>query len=118
MRKTRILWTIVVLAVLLVATTGLAAAKGGQGGASFNIYGTIVALDPEALTIDVKVASPDSFKDATITVQTTGTTRFKECVDGTSYRITFADLENGSGVRVSGVVSGGVYLASSVIQYP
>ena len=114
MRKS---WIILTLAVVLVAIPSLAAAKGGQGGASFNLYGTIEALDPDALTISVTVETPLSLAGETITVQTTTGTRFKECDDGTSYRIGFDDLVVGLKVRISGTVVGGVYVASRVIQY-
>lgn len=114
MRKT---WILLAVAVLLLATPGLAVAKGGQGGASFNLYGEIKALDSDALTIGVLVESPASLAGDLITVQATGDTRFKECDEGTSYRIDFDDLKVGRDVRISGVVVGGTYVASRVIQY-
>ena len=102
---------VVLLAVLLVAMPGLAAAKGGHGGgpggASFNILGTIDALDARAGTIEV----------GDITVYTTDDTHFKQCEDGVSVRITFDDLEKGWKVRIKGVVDDGTYVASVVIQY-
>ncbi len=116
MRRTRIVLTIVVLAVLLAATPGLVAAKGGQGGTTFNIYGTIVALNSVERTIDVLVEFPASLA-GDITVETNGDTRFKECEDGVSVRIDFEDLEVGWKVRTSGVVDGGSYVAIRVIQY-
>jgi hypothetical protein len=75
MRKRLVVGAVVVLAVLLLATPGLVAAKGGHGGGGhgdtwFNITGTITSLDAAAGTIGV---------DNEITVYTTDDTHFKEC---------------------------------------
>lgn len=114
MRKT---WILLATAVLLLAIPSLAVAKGGQGGASFNVQGTITSLDYEDLTIMVDPSYPQSLKTP-ILVYTTADTRIKECVAGVSYRISFNDLVEGYYVKVSGVVVSGKYIASSVIQYP
>jgi hypothetical protein len=56
-------------------------------------------------------------KRNSITVETAGDTRFRECDDGDSVRIGFDDLEEGRKVRVKGIVRDGDYLATTVIQY-
>ena len=61
MRRTLVVLCVVLLAVLLLATPGLVAAKGGQGGASFNVYGKIAGdPDDEARTFFLTIASPSS----------------------------------------------------------
>jgi hypothetical protein len=89
---------------------------GGQGGAAFNIYGTISALDSGSGTIEVDVESSDGLAGEAITVQTTGSTIFKDCVEDD--RIGFGDLEKGDTVRIKGVVDGGTYYANVVILEP
>ena len=131
MRKTFVVLAVVVLVAALFATPGLAAAKGGNGGGNgggshrggnggtwFNLYGTISALDAGARTITVVVITPESLlKYNPLTVKTTVDTRFKQCDDEVSIRITFSDLAVGSKVRIKGTVAGGVFTATTVIQY-
>lgn len=119
MRRTLVVLAIVVLGVVLIATPGLVAARGGNGGgdgASFTLKGTIDALDSDDRTIVVTVVSPLSLaKLNPLTVQTTGETRFKEC-DGS--KISFGDLASGDIIKVAGVVDGGSFIATRVIlQY-
>jgi hypothetical protein len=123
MRRTWVVLAILVLAVLLVVTPGLVAAKGGhggggQGGTSFTLRGTIIGLNPDEASIDVDVKYPTSFPD-TLTVQTTDSTRFKQCdpETATSIRIDFDDLEVDWDVKITGVVDGETFVATSVIQY-
>lgn len=119
MRRTLVVLTVVVLAVLLLATPGLVAAKGGHGGgpggASFNIYGTIIALNSGLGTIKVDVESPDGLADEDIVVQTTDDTHFKDCAGDS---IDFGDLQTGDTVRIKGVVDGEIYYATLVILDP
>ncbi len=112
MRRILTVVSVGMLFVLLLATPGLVAAKGGHGGGGhggtwFNISGTISDLDADAGTIDV----------GDITVYTTDDTHFRECDDGVSGGIKFDDLELGWSVRIRGVVDGATYYASVVIQY-
>ena len=117
MRRTWIVLTVVVLVVLLLATPGLVAARGGhgggQGGASFNVQGTIAWLDSGAMTMGVNVVSPEGMVGE-ITVYVTDDTHLKEC-EGDS--IDFADLESGDSVRVSGMEDNGAFVADRVILY-
>jgi len=115
MRRTWIGLAVVLLAVLLVALPGLAAAKGGQGGASFNVYGQI-AGDPndDAKTFSLAIASPDGLAGQTVPVQVTTDTHLKECGGD---QIGFGDLEAGDSVRVMGTVDGDTYIATRLIQY-
>lgn len=143
MKRKALVLAIVVLIALLVVTPSLAAGphngqgqrygainrhqRGGGGGGghdetSFRLYGTIESLDGDAKTIVVLVEMPLKYEGDYITVQTTDSTRFKEC-DQTgdepiSYRIEFDDLDEGSYVRISGTVNeDGTFVAESVIQY-
>jgi hypothetical protein len=50
-------------------------------------------------------------------VETTVDTRFKQCDDGDSVRIDFNDLKGGWRVRIKGIVDGGSFVATRVIQY-
>jgi hypothetical protein len=128
---------IATLIALLVVTPALAAGprngqglrhgtpsgRGGGGGKldfSFKLLGiiTVDGLDADAGTIEVLVDSPDKLEGQLILVETTDSTRFKECEDGVSVRIDFDDLEEGWQVRIAGTVtSDGGYVASRVIQY-
>lgn len=138
MKRKALVLAIVVLIALLVVTPSLAAGShngqgqrhgaitrrqggggggGGQAEASFKLYGTIESLDGDALTIDVEVETPLKYQGAVITVGTTGSTRFRECDDGTSYGITFDDLVVGWHVRIAGTVDGDDFIAERVIQY-
>jgi hypothetical protein len=100
---------------------GINSGRGGGGGKldfSFRLLGAIVELDYGAKTIEVLVDSPDKLEGQLILVETTDSTRFKECEDGVSVRIDFDDLEEGWQVRIAGTVtSDGGYVASRVIQY-
>jgi len=128
MRRTLVVLTIVVLAVLLVATPGLAAGSqnrhglrgggGGQGSTSFNLLGTIVSYScGNEGYIKVAVITPDKYGDTVLTVQTTDSTRFKECDYVVSVRIDCSDLVSGSQVRIMGTVDGKSFVATRVIQY-
>jgi hypothetical protein len=126
---------IVALIALLIVSPSLAAgprgghgAHSGRNGArhggggkdlSFKLYGTIEGLNSDAGTIAVKVETPDRLAGETLTIQTTGDTRFRECDPEAeqSQPITFEDLKEGSYVRVAGTVEDGVYVAGRVIQY-
>jgi hypothetical protein len=93
MRRTLTVVGIVAIAVLMIATPGLAAARGGNGGGNggngggrsggqgtawFNLYGTIDALGASAKTIEVTVLSPLNLtRYNPLTVQTTTDTRFR-----------------------------------------
>ena len=112
---------IVMLAVLLLATPGLVAARGGhggggQGGTWFNLYGQIYgAPDDDARTFVVDVDSPDSLPEY-VTVKVTDETHLKLC-GVVGEQIDFADLDDEDWVRVVGVVEGGTYIATRVILY-
>jgi hypothetical protein len=121
MRRTSVVLTVGLLAVLLLATPGLVAAKGGHGGGGqggnggtwFNVYGTIAGLDDPI--IDVAVTSPDNLAGDLI-VYTTDYTRFKDCLTGDI--IEFGDLPEEAPVRIMGTVDGEDYTATSVILNP
>lgn len=116
MRRTLAVLSVVFLAVLLLATPGLVAAKGGQGGISFNVYGKIAGdPDDEAETFLVTIASPIGLAGETVIVQVTADTHLKECDSG---RIDFETLDDGDAVRVKGAVEGDIYVASVVILNP
>ena len=124
--------TVGLLAVLLLVTPGLVAARGGNGGGghdedSFNLHGTIGAYDCDAGSIEVAGVLPDHLPDS-ITVYTTADTRFRECDQvgqpGTNCEpISCTDLvgpteeEPGWAVRIMGVVDSGTYYAERIIQY-
>ena len=133
MRKTLIVFAVLVLVAALFAAPGLAAARGGNGGGNrngggthrggnggtwFNLYSTIMTINPDARTITVEIVSPlNLLKYNPLTVETTVDTRFMQCEDEVSVRIGFSDLEKGWDVRIKGTVDGGVFVATKVIQY-
>ena len=117
MRRALVVLSVVMLIVLLLAMPSLVAARGGhgggQGGASFNVQGTIAWLNSGAMTMGVDVVSPEGMAGE-INVYVTGDTHLKEC-GGAS--IDFGDLAEGDEVRVSGTEDGGAYVATRVIRY-
>jgi hypothetical protein len=115
MRRKLVVLTVGLLVVLLLATPGLVAAKGGhgdggQGGTWFNVYGTIASLDdPVIYTV---VTYPDRLA-GNLTVYTNDDTIFKEC--GGTTQIGFADLQADDSIRIVGIVDDGNYVATKVI---
>ena len=103
---------IVVLAMILsllvmAVTPGLAATdKKGPKPKSFNIAGTITAVDPVALTVTVHVVLANkvakSWIGLDLVVQTDANTKFWEKSLGKMQARTFADLLVGDNVRVKG----------------
>ena len=123
MRGKAIGLVIVVLALLLLATPGLVAARGGhggggQGGASFNLQGTIDSKSCDEENIAVQVTEPLYLvSDDPLTVLLTSDTRIKQCdPDEGSKRISCSDLVVGAEVKVAGLVIDDDYVANSVIQ--
>jgi hypothetical protein len=111
------------LAVGLVVTPGLVAAKGGHGGGgqgdnSFNLQGTILSFEcGDSGYVNVDQVTPSYYGDQVI-VQITGDTRFRQCdQDGNMTRIVCAQLVDGYEVRAIGIVDDGAYVARRVIQY-
>ena len=103
-----------VLALILAIRTPVPA-RGG-GGIASQLYGTFSASDANALCLTVLVESPDRY-DGVTTVQVTSTTVLKYCDGDSSIRISFADLEKGQPVRVTGAFVGGVFVATKIISY-
>lgn len=116
MKRTFIVLTIVVLAVLLVATPGLAAGSqnrhglrgggGGQGRPSFNLLGTIEAidcpLDSDKPYIKVMQTWPGT---GTVTVYLDENTLYRQCTgdgQGSGEEIGCDALGFGSEVRIVG----------------
>ena len=94
----------IILAVILIASFTIAAG----GGKSTHMSGTITAIDPETLIIIVNNTQ----------VQVTQSTKLCEYFDGvTCTPITFADLEVGDRVNVTGQYNIDVLVAKKIIVH-
>ena len=116
MKRTFIVLTIVVLAVLLVATPGLAAGSqnrhglrgggGGRGSTSFNLLGTIGAIACPAESDEPYIEVDKSWPSTgVVTVYLDKETLYKQCTGdgpGSSLVISCDALEIGSEVRIVG----------------
>ncbi len=123
MRGKAIGLVLVVLALLLLATPGLAAGGGGMGSKSFNLIGAIVSYncpDPgEEEYIIVDQSWPGN-PDEDVTVLTNGLTQYKQCTSdgpGSANVIACSDLVTGYEVRIIGEKVDSTLLAERVIQY-
>ena len=94
---------LILLAVLLIASVTL-----GAGGNGVRLNGTIEAIDDAAQTIVVN----------SVTVQVTRKTTICEYYDGvTCTPITFADLDVGERVGVTGQYSGTILVAKKIVVH-
>ena len=127
MRRTLVVLTIVMLAVLLLATPALAAGSqnrhglrgggGGQGSTSFNLLGTIDSYScGDEGYISVYKSWPGT---GSVTVYLTDGTLYKQCtgIPGEGDDITCNALEVGAEVRIIGKKVDGTFVATRVIQY-
>lgn len=124
MRRILIVLTVVMLAILLLATPGLVAAKGGhggggqggQGGTWFNVYGNITGLSEPIIYVTVTYPLNSA---GYIEVYTTDDTRFKDCLTGEVVDFDYLnELAELPPVRVMGTMDGDDYIATSVILNP
>ena len=110
MRKTLIGLTVGMLAVLLLVTPGLVAAKGGHGGGgggstSFNVVGTIKVITCPSKTeeglITVERELPETGE---VTAVLDSSTRYKQCTgeEGSTVGISCTVLTPGLRVRIVG----------------
>jgi hypothetical protein len=94
----------IILAIILMASFTLAAA----GGRGVHIKGIISAIDPETQIIIVN----------NIQVQVTQSTKICEYFDGTTCTpITFADLEVGNRVNITGQYSLSILYANKIVVH-
>ena len=113
--------TVVVLALILVATPGLAAGGGGQGSTAFNLIGTISAItcpdeeDPGEITV-LKTWPGTGNVDVVLDQGTL----YKQCTEtqGQGEEISCDLLEIGSEVRIVGDRDGTTLTARRVILLP
>ena len=121
MRRTLVVLTVSMLAVLLLVTPGLGAAKGGHGGGGqggnggtwFNVSGNITGLAEPIIYV---TATYPGNSAGDIEVYTTDDTRFFDCLTGEV--IDFDDLTTQTPVRIMGTMDGDDYMATSVILNP
>ena len=116
MRKTLVVLTIGMLAVLLLATPGLAAGGGGSKSPSFNLYGNIQDVDCDSYTMLVDQLWPG---DGTATITLNDYTLYRECTGsrGEGDEIQCNILAAGDLVRIVGDRDG-TLVATRVILYP
>lgn len=130
MKKYLVALLVVVLALALVAPVA-AAGKGPGGGTgsgtgsgqqgprgTFAITGTITAIGPNTVTIQVYRGNTlvQPYLGTPVSVTVTASTRylFKSSTSATATTITFADLRVGNPVSVNGTVANNVWTASRV----
>ncbi len=107
---------LVVLALLLLATPGLAAGGEGSKSPSFNLYGNIQAVDCDSGTMTIAKIWPGG---GTVDITLTDATLYRECtgVPGEGEDIACVDLAIDDLVRIVGDRDEGL-VATRVILYP
>lgn len=127
MKKYIVALLVLVLTLALVAPAAAAGNGPGSGGSgsgqqgprgTFAITGTIAAIGPNTVTIQVYRGNTlvQPYLGTPVTVTVTAGTRylFKSSTAATATTITFADLRVGNPVSVNGTVANNVWTASRI----
>ena len=121
----------VALVAMLAATPALAAGPGGgkgqqhqlgnyQGGQPvrqwFSLVGVITEVGTSSITVQIyngnRIVQP--YIGQVLTVQVTGTTRYRQWQPGGCIPITFGDVQVGDTTSIQGILSNGTFTAQRV----
>ena len=118
MRRTLVVWAVVMLVVLLLATPDLVAAKGGAPR-FFSLTGTITELDEYEEYLMVSVLDGNSLVKQYIgeelkSLVTEGTLYWRCTGEGRDY-IPYSELQLGDTVFIHGTFGSGHFVAERVV---